>query len=133
MASLLDEDSTSPSPAGLPGLRRGRHRDQALAAWRRSEAVRLKAAGLTYEQVAHELGYANRGTVHRIVQQALQAREVESVDELRYLELARLDAVQAALWPRAMAGEPSAALAVLRILDQRVRLLGLEPGLADVL
>ncbi|MDP9435596.1 MAG: hypothetical protein M3P93_10550 [Actinomycetota bacterium] len=59
--------------------------------------------------MAQRLGYANRGTVHRIVQQALSAREVESVDELRHLELARLDAVQSPLWPRAMAGEPSAA------------------------
>ncbi len=124
-AALL-EVPTSPSPAGPPTSRRGRHRDKALASWRRSEAVRLKAAGLSYEQIARELGYANRGTVHRVVQQALSAREAESVDELRHLELARLDAVQAALWPRAMAGEVSAALGVLRVLDQRLRLLGLD-------
>jgi hypothetical protein len=111
---------------GPSGLRRGRHRDQASASWRRSEAVRLKAAGHTYEQVAQRLGYANRGTVHR-VQQALHARQVESVDELRHLELARLDALQAALWPRAMNGDVPAALAVLRVVDQRLRLLGLDP------
>ncbi len=50
------EDPTFSGPAGPPGLRRGRHRDQALASWRRSEAVRLKAAGHTYEQVAQQLG-----------------------------------------------------------------------------
>ena len=60
-------------------LRRGQHRDRALAAWRRSEAIRLKTTGCTYEQIAEALGYANRGTVHRIVQQALDVREVESV------------------------------------------------------
>jgi hypothetical protein len=127
-AALL-EIPTSANPAAPP--RRGRHRDQALASWRRSEAVRLRTAGLSYEQVAQELGYANRGTVHRIVQQALSAREADSVDELRHLELARLDDVQAALWPRMMAGEVSAALGVLRVIDQRIRLLGLEPRRRD--
>jgi hypothetical protein len=111
--------------AAPPSTRRGRHRDHALAAWRRSEAIRLKTAGWTYQRIAQELGYANRGTVHRIVSQALEAREVESVDLLRQLELDRLDALQLALWTRAMHGEVPAALAVLRILDQRIRLLGL--------
>jgi hypothetical protein len=126
-AALL-QDPGSVDAAGPSGLRRGRHRDRALASWRRSEAVRLKAAGHTYEQVAQQLGYANRGTVHRIVQQALHTREAESVDDLRHLELARLDALQAALWPRAMKGDVPAALAVLRVVDQRLRLLGLDRG-----
>ncbi len=109
--------------------RRGQHRDRALAAWRRSEAIRLKTAGHTYEQIAQELGYANRGTVHRIVQQALDVREVESVDELRRLELDRLDALHASLWPRAMDGHVSSVLALLRVIDLRTRLLGLQaPG-----
>ncbi len=106
--------------------RRGQHRDRALASWRRSEAIRLKTAGCTYEQIARELGYANRGTVHRIVQQALDVREVESVDELRQLELDRLDALHASLWPQAMDGHVPSVLALLRVLDLRTRLLGLQ-------
>ncbi len=78
--------------------------------------------------MAQELGYANRGTAHRIVSQALEAREVESVDLLRQLELDRLDALQLAVWPRAMRGEVPAVLAVLRVLDQRIRLLRLAKG-----
>ncbi len=35
---------------------------------------------------------------------------------------------QLALWPRAMRGEVPAVLAVLRVLDQRMRLLGLQPS-----
>jgi len=106
--------------------RRGQHRDRALASWRRSEAIRLKTAGRTYEQIAQELGYANRGTVHRIVQHALDVREVESVDELRRLELNRLDAVHASLWPQAMKGHVPSVLALLRVMDLRTRLLGLQ-------
>ena len=72
----------------------GRHRNRALAASRRVRAVELKAAGLTYEQIAAELGYANRGTVYRIVSEALKAQTVEGVDQLRSLEVERLDQLQ---------------------------------------
>jgi hypothetical protein len=47
------------------------------------------------------------------------------VDELRRLEIDRLDVLQAALWPQAMAGDTAAACVVLRIIEQRTRLLGL--------
>lgn len=36
---------------------------QALAAAGHASAVELRTAGLTYDQIATELGYANRGTV----------------------------------------------------------------------
>ena len=53
----------------------------------------------------------------------------EAVDQHRALELARLDALQASLWDRAEAGDVKAVNAVLRIIDQRSRLLGLDkPG-----
>ncbi len=108
--------------------RRGRHQDHALASWRRSEAVRLRTTGRTYQQIADALGYANRGTVQRIVAQALEAREAESVKLLRQVELDRLEALHEALWPQAMQGDVPSVLAVLRVIDQQARLLGLaEP------
>ncbi len=124
-AALEYQDTTADMRAEAR-QRRGQHRDRALASWRRSEAIRLKTAGCTYEQIAQELGYANRGTVHRIVSQALDVREVESVDELRRLELDRLDAVHASLWVRAMEGHVPSVLALLRVMDLRTRLLGLQ-------
>jgi hypothetical protein len=50
---------------------------------------------------------------------------VENVDELRQVELVRLDALQASLWPQAMSGDARAANTILRIIDYRTRLLGL--------
>ena len=45
------------------------------------------------------------------------------------MEMARLDALQLALWDDAMAGDVKAAGMVLRIIEQRSRLLGLDrPG-----
>ncbi len=111
-----------------PYLVRGQHRNKALAAWRRARAVELAVEGHTYEEIARDVGYANRGTAYRVVQQALGQRVEDGVDELRRLEQERLDALQAGVWERALAGDPTAVRAALRIIESRCRLLGLQVG-----
>jgi Homeodomain-like domain len=111
--------------AELPRVN-GRHRNRALAASRRARAIQLRAAGRTYQQIATELGYANRGTVCRIVSDALSSQTVEAVDELRSLEVARLDKLQLALWPAAVEGDLQAVSLIIRIIMARSRLLGLQ-------
>ena len=54
---------TTPAPEAIPRVS-GRHRNRALASVRRSKAIELKAKGLTYQQVADQLGDAHRGSVH---------------------------------------------------------------------
>ncbi len=103
----------------------GRRNNPPLAEWRKARAVELATQGHTYQQIADELGYANRGTVHRVVQQTLQAVQTENVAALRAVEVDRLDALQQALWDRAMGGHVPAAQAVLRIIEARARVLGL--------
>ncbi len=98
---------------------------QALAQWRKCRAVELMVEGKTYDQIARAVGYANRGTAHRLVMTALGDRLVDDVDELREFETARLDALQAALWDKAMTGDPRATNTIVRIIDRRCRLLGL--------
>jgi len=117
---------------GLPPVH-GQHRNKALAAARRVRAVELKAAGLTYDQIAAELGYANRGTVYRLVSDALKAQTVEAVDQLRSLEVERLDRLQFGVWQKAMDGDvPSPRLAI-RVIMARCHLLGLDgPSMGDV-
>ncbi len=124
-ADLANWPAAEQRIAELARTRRGRHRNSALASWRRTRAVELRATGMSYAQIAAEVGYANRGTAHAVVIQALQSREAESVDLLRQVELGRLDAVHAALWPRAMAGDVDAVMALLRVSEARCRLLGL--------
>ena len=110
--------------AALPRVE-GQHRNRALAAARRARAIELVTQGMTYQQVADELGYASRGTVYRMVHQALAQETTEAVDRLRELEVARLDALQAALWDQAMAGDVDAGQAAMRLVLARCRLLGL--------
>ena len=118
----------SNGPWPQPLLRRGRHRNRALAAYRRSKAIELTAGGHTYQQIADELGYANRGTVHRIVREALEAQQAENAQLLREVEVRRLDALQVSLWAAAMAGDIDAVNACLKIILARIKVLGLaEP------
>lgn len=80
----------------------------------------------SYDDIARMVGYTHRGSAHRAVHQALQDREVAAIDQLLEQEVGRLDALQALLWPLAEAGDTRAAASILRIVEQRVRLLGLE-------
>jgi len=115
---------TASEASTLPRVQ-GRHRNRALAGRRRVRALQLVSEGRTYQQVADELGYANKGTVYYLVQQELGAQLVESVDEVRQTEVARLDALQAVLWDRAMSGDLQAAKVVAGIVMARCRVLGL--------
>jgi hypothetical protein len=52
---------------------------------------------------------------------------IDGIDELREIEVARLDALQAAIWSRALTGDIRAINTVGRIIDRRCRILGLYP------
>jgi len=104
----------------------GQHRNRALAAARRVRAVELRTAGKTYDHIATELGYANRGTVYHVVSDALETQTVEAVDRLRCMEVERLDMLQLAVWQKAMTGDVPSAIAAIRCIMARCRLLGLD-------
>ena len=108
------------SPASQPGTD-----NTALASYRRTRALKLRAQGKDYAEIAKAVGYANKGTAHKVIAEALEARESQDIDFLRQVESDRLDAMHAALWPAAMTGDVEAIRAILRISDMRCRVLGL--------
>ena len=72
----------------------------------------------------------------RVVAEALRVQTLEAVGELRSLEVERLNSLQVAMWQKAMDGDVPSAMAVVRCIMSRCRLLGLDgPGLlrAEVL
>jgi hypothetical protein len=58
---------------------------------KRTRAVELAGQGLSFDQIAKDVGYSHRGSAHRAVSKALAEREVHAVEELRQVELERLD------------------------------------------
>jgi hypothetical protein len=67
-------------------------------AQRRAQAVKLRLAGMRYEDIATQLGYTTRGAAAQDVQRALAAEISEPAEELRAIEVQRLDM----LWHTAM-------------------------------
>lgn len=102
---------------------------RAATAQRRRQAIALRLAGADLQTIADRLGYAGRAAVcvdlGRAYDVAL-AEMTRDAEELRALELARLDRLQAAVWAAAMAGNVRAADTALRVIDRRCRLLGLD-------
>ena len=71
----------------------------------------------------------SRQRAHQIVSQALKlmnAELVEEADEVRRLELERLDGLYKAAWPKAEDGDERAIASCLRIMGRRAELQGLD-------
>lgn len=108
-----------------------------IAEERAGTAVDLYLAGHRWDVIAERVGYASPRVAAMTVRARLQKAAVEQSPNRRQYELelalARLDALQAAWWDRALGGDHIAAKLVLKILSDRARLLclGGDPAHAE--
>jgi hypothetical protein len=93
---------------------------------REAKVFQLRIQGFTFEQIASEVGYQGASGAWQAYKRAKDSMIFESVDEARQLELMRLDEMMFALWDRAIGGDLPAASCVLKIMDRRAKLLGLD-------
>ena len=70
-----------------------------------ARAARLRASGMSYSQIAAEMG-CSESTAHGRVWRAIRSAPVEDGTQLRDLELARLDALTAKAWTVLVADHP---------------------------
>lgn len=97
------------------------------------QALDMRLEGKSYVKIADALAYSGPGAVYNAVQRLMDAHEVESIDELRRVECARMDEMLAGLWPAATTGNKDAVEAVVKIQTRRAKLLGLDkPQRVDV-
>src|SRR6186713_657770 len=92
---------------------------------RRQQALDLRLAGATYRQIGERLG-VSLPIAWKHTQAALRQAPQEPAQELRQIELARLDRLHMAHWSQALGGSTDATDRVLKIMDRRARLLGLD-------
>jgi len=95
------------------------------AAAKHVEALQLRKAGATYQQIADTLGYSVAGA-EKAVKSALADMKHEPAQELIILERARLDALLMGIWAQAVKGNQGAIDRALRIMERRAKLLGLD-------
>jgi len=96
---------------------------------RARKALALRRAGLDYDRIAQETGYANRSGAYKAVAGLLAERvkASESVaDGVIDLELERLDVMLVGIWDKARRGDLHAVDRVIRIGERRAKLLGID-------
>jgi len=93
---------------------------------RQRQALELRKAGATYEMIAEKLGFRGPSGAYEAIKAALEKTLRPPADELRQLESERLDALLLAVYPQARQGNLGAVDRVLRIMERRARLLGLD-------
>jgi hypothetical protein len=100
------------------------------AAERVQLALKLRASGLTYDQIAAQAGYDSRGSAYKAVQRELQRNLSEGVEQMRREELHMLNILHAEMWLLAMdRGNQWRHTAVDRILaisERKAKLMGLD-------
>lgn len=95
---------------------------------RRRQVVALLLAGVSQTDAARTLGLpvAVIAADVKTIRQQWRAERSEDLNALIQLELSRLDRLQMGHWESAIRGGVQATDACLKIIDRRIRLLGLD-------
>jgi hypothetical protein len=96
-----------------------------VQAERANVALGLRRGGASYEQIGKHLG-CRKSDAYKIVKRAIDAIPREAAEDVRLMELARLDVMMATLWPLAAKGDGAAIERMLRIMKRRAEYLGLD-------
>jgi hypothetical protein len=99
---------------------------QVKAVDKHAQALRMRQAGASYDDIARVLGYRSPSGAYNAIQSAMKKTLQEPADELRLLELSRLDEALKAIWGDVKKGSLFAIDRFLKISERRSRLLGLD-------
>ena len=91
-----------------------------------AKVLELRRGGLTFDMIADRLGYASASGAHKAYVTACNRIVYADVVETRKIEMDRLDIAQAAIWTNVIAGEVPSVIALMKIMERRARLLGLD-------
>lgn len=91
-----------------------------------AKVLELRRGGLTFDLIAQRLGYASASGAYKAYQNACNRIVYDDVIETRKVEMDRLDIAQAAIWGNVVQGEVPSVIALIRIMERRAKLLGLD-------
>jgi hypothetical protein len=128
------EKGRSAEAGGKPGKRHAvgarapGHPRNVAARRRAAKGVEARAQGWTWRRVAEEFGYASPGHAYSEVMKSLtRDHPPVAVREALRLEMdAQIDQGLSAFIPKMIEGEVEAARVVVRLLERRSKLLGLD-------
>lgn len=125
----MDEVTPIDSRKGV--AKRTRRSPSKAARWELAEqAYQLRIGGKSPSEIATILGVATAEDVAQLITEryAYDAGYLDKLDRqsLLFLEITRLDALQGAVWPSAMMGDPKSVDSAVKIIQARAKISGLE-------
>lgn len=95
---------------------------------RQVQALELRKAGWAFHDIGDRLGISTSQAFKDVSAQLKQlaALALDNAEELRQLELERLDMLIKGLEPMARVGNPGAVNSYLRVMERRANLLGMD-------
>lgn len=92
------------------------------------KAYDLRITGMSYRNIGSELNVSHQTAFTDVLAVMEEIREETRKEARHYrdLDLKRLDELQGAAWPKAIEGNQQAILNVMRIMERRAKLLGID-------
>ena len=124
-------DGESEDDVMADGTRRGLRRtpqktNRILAMERRRDAVQLRKAGWTYPEIAKQLKYASVEGARKAVMKGMKELGNDGVQELREMNVARLEHLLSIVWPTANAGDHKSIMMAQGLINDLNRISGGE-------
>lgn len=110
------------------------HQAAKLAALeKRKQALQLALAGVDYQTIADTVGYNSRQAAHKAVKSAIDMTIKPMAEDVKQMQLARLDKMLTAIWSQVTKGNLSAIDRAIKLEERRARLMGADaPTKTDV-
>lgn len=103
-------------------------KSKATRAERENIVFEMRKGGATFEKIGAALGVSTQ-RAHQLFERKLlevRTQTSQNAEQLRALEMQRLDDLQSFLWDKAKKGNATAIDRVLKIMERRAKLEGLD-------
>ncbi|WP_075890652.1 hypothetical protein [Actinomyces provencensis] len=102
------------------------------AAQRQQRALQLRLEGKTFDEIARQVGYANRSGARKAINRALDLVTLPAAERFRREQMERTYAVINGLTPKVREGDDKAAQALLRAMAALDKYTGLDFKLEEL-
>jgi|TARA_Y100000593_G_C4279956_1_gene322230 hypothetical protein len=95
---------------------------------REKQVLELRRAGFSYEVIGKQVGMSRAGA-YKCVKRHMDKIDNECTDladDVRQLELQRLDEITSTIWPYVIQGQTQYIDRILKVMDRRAKYLGID-------
>ena len=107
-----------------------------VSAERRVQALELRKAGYTFPQIAAALEISTQAAYKHVVKalEVIHNEISEKTEELRTLEVERIDTLYMVMYKKAEKGDYNAVDRCIKLMERRAKLLGLDaPAKSEIM